>query len=233
MTTVPEPKPMPDWLERWWGDKTPEQIQSIAASDGRILWPDWLKKRLAAGQAAEVPCWLRVPNPLEKMLAVVETNKQVADAFGVDKAKRPITQVEAKLLLNEDAYNELHSCILMAWCILEMKPNGQHGLMFLPQTIVRECGMLTLYDLYDRLRLYGGLEDVRINELTPEIMNGLIKRIARCMSSDPLYDCSGALSALVVVGMAQEIETLRKQVAALQARGDSSSESPSTSTPDT
>lgn len=231
---LPEPPPIPEFLLRWWTDKTPEQIQSIAASDDRILWPDWLKIRVEHGQVKEIPCWLRVPNPIEKLQAIVATNLKVAKMCGVDPKKLPITRTEAMLLVGEDAYNEMHSSILMSFCILELKQDGKtHGPRYLPDLILNSVSMLTLYDLYDRLQLYAGLEDVRINELTPEIMNGMIRQISRCMSSAPLRDCSGALSDLIVVGMAQEIEALRKQVAALRAPSDSSSESPSTSTPDT
>lgn len=237
---LPDPPPVPEWLLRWWTDKTPEQIASLVASDGRLLWPDWLKIRIEGGQVKEIPCWLRVPDPLEKMQAIVQTNMQVAKMNNVDAKKLPITRTEAILLVGEDAYNEMHSAILMAYCILEKRtvgdekaPRTEYLPRFLPSTVVKGVGMLTLYDLYDRLQLYAGLEDVRINELTPEIMNGIIFQVARCMSSAPLRDCSGALSDLIVVGMAQEILTLRKQVEALRARSDSSSESPSTSTEDT
>lgn len=237
---LPEPPPIPEYLRRWWEDKTPEQLASIAASDGSILWPDSMKIRVEAGGVKEVPIWLRVPGPEEQLKAIVATNMKVAEMAKVDPKKMPITRAEAILLVGEDAYNALHSSLLMAWCIWELKPNlqdrsapGFYGPKYLPQTILRDVGMLTLDDLYDRLALYKGMEDVRVNELTPETFNGIIVQIARCMSSAPLRDYSGALSDLVVVGMAKEILDLRKQVAALRGRSDSSYESPSTSTPDT
>jgi hypothetical protein len=132
-------------------------------------------------------------------------------------------------MIGEVEWGELHSSILMAFCIVEAKPiegreDGARRLMFQPSTIIREIGLSGAYNMYKRVELYRALEDVRINEISPEMLDDIITKLARCMSLAPLYDFSGAVQAAVVVSMAVEIMRLRAS--------SSSSELPSISMPD-
>ena len=222
--------PIPESIARWWRDKTPEQIASIASYDGRILWPETVRKRLAGGGIAETPCYLQMPEPIEKMQAVVATNMEVAKVYKItDPARLPLSREEAVRMIGEVEWGELHSSILMAFCIVEAKPiegreDGARRLMFQPSTIIREIGLSGAYNMYKRVELYRALEDVRINEITPEMLDDIITKLARCMSLAPLYDFSGAVQAAVVVSMAVEIIRLRAS--------SSSSDLPSISMPD-
>lgn len=236
MTIPTPPKPsdeIPEFIAKWWRDKPPELIATIALGH-RLLWPDTLKVRAGAGEVREVPIYLQTPNAIDKMQAVVATNAKIAELFNVPKDRLPLSREDATRLVGETEYGVLHSAYLMAFCIVEHEPikgreDGARRLMYLPQTIIQSVGMASLYDLYNRLELYGALEDVRISEISPELFDGYVKNIARCMSLAPLFGFSGAAFDRFVVMMAERIASLEKQ---LQASGDSSSASPSTSTPD-
>lgn len=232
MPSTPDEPPIPEFLRRWWTDKTPEQIASLAVR-GRILWPETMKIRIEAGAVREVPIYLRTPDPIEKMQAVVAVNAKVASLFKITDPKMlPLSRDVAVGMVGQVEWDTLHSAYLMAFCILEATPikdgpdTGEHRLMFLPQNIIAGAHMSTLYDLYSRLELYQGLEDVRLGEMTPEIFTAVVVNIARCMSLAPLYDLSGVAQRVFQIEMACEIVRLRAQL------GESSSESPSTSTPD-
>lgn len=221
---------VPKFIADWWQDKTPEQIKSIAdPSTKRILWPDLMKIRVEAGGIKEVPIYLVVPNPIDRLQAVIATNAKIAEMFKVDKSKLPLSREDAMRFAG-DEWGFFHNAYLMSFCILEWAPvegraDGMRRHAYLPQTIIQALGMTTILDLYNRLELYAALEDVRISEISPEIFHGFVANIARCMSLAPLFGCSGAVFDRLVVMMAEEIIRLRRL-------GEPSSESPSTSTPE-
>jgi hypothetical protein len=220
--------PIPEFLVRWWRDKTPEQVMSIAAHDGRILWPDTVKKRIEAQGIKEIPCYLAVPTPIERMQAVVCVNAEVARIAKITDPKMlPLSRADAERFVGPSEWEALHTAMQMAFCIYEhatIEGRPERRLMFLPQNIVRDVGMSTLYDINKRVEMYEALEDVRINEWSPEIMDGMVTLVARCMSLAPLRVYSGSLQEKIIVEAFSELARLRS--------GGPSSESPSTSTPD-
>lgn len=221
---------VPKFIADWWQDKTPEQIASIAdPTTKRILWPDLMKIRIEGGGVREVPIFLVVPNPLDRLQAVIATNAKIAELFKIDRSKLPLSTADARSFAG-DEWGFLHNAYLMSFCILEHEPvkdraDGARRHAYVPATIIQALGMPTILDLYNRLELYAALEDVRISEISPEIFHGFVANIARCMSLAPLFGCSGAVFDRLVVMMAEEIIRLRRL-------GEPSSESPSTSTPE-
>lgn len=225
---VAEPPPIPESIARWWRDKTPEQVASIAAHDGRILWPEIAKKRVEGGRIKEIPCYIAVPTPMDRLQAVVATNAEIARLFKItDPHKLPLSRTAAVEMLGETEWVLLNVPHLVSFCLFEATPvegRAERRPMFLPQTIVRELGMSSIWDLHKRLEQYEGMEDVRINEWSPEIMDAMVIACARCMSLDPLRECSGVLQERIMLEAMSELARLRAS--------SESSESLSTSMPE-
>lgn len=220
---------LPEFIGRWLAEKPPEMQDTICIG-GRLLWPETLKRRVDGGRVIEEKCMIRVPTALEKAQAVLETNKQIAEAVAYPPAKRPLTRVVAEEILGPAAYGEMHCATLMAFAIRSFE--APHGAMYHPTLITKEIPLTALYDLFDRLDLYADLEDVRISqEINQEMFDAIVVAVARSASTGPLAVCDGARREQLIVRMAKELAALKSPTPAPETSA-SSSESSETSTPD-
>lgn len=211
----------PSAIVEWFKLKTSAELEAIEHG-GRLLWPDVLKERTAGG-LKERPCMLRVPNVSERAQAYIYANEWVANKAKVDKKERPISRARAQDILGEDAYDSLHTAMLMSFAIREFTP--PHGQMWLPELIVDAVDAPALGDMFTRLDAYSCHEDFRLGDISREDFEVICNEIARTQSILPLAVFAGSVRERAIVRMVEEL------LAARRAMLPSSSAGSSTSTP--
>lgn len=208
-------------IVQWFKLKTPAELEAIE-SGGRNYWPDALKERRPSG-LVEKPCMLRVPNVSERSQAYIMCNEWVAKRAKVDRKDLPISRERAEGILGPEAYDALHTAMLMSFAIREFTP--PYAQMWIPENIIDAVDTIALNEMFVRLDAYSCHEDFRLGDCTQEEFEAILDQIVRTKTILPLAVFAGSKRELAIVRMAEELLELRAMLR-------SSSASSSTSTPD-
>lgn len=195
-------------FHRWIEGREFEELRALEF-EGRLYFPETLKRRGAKGEFVEVPIVLRVPRQEERAKARVDARKW-CEKIGLDPEKNP------------DHLDSFDTLCICARAIRDREP--PHAQHMLPQDLVGTYDVRPLLEMWDRVNFYDRLLDPRPDELDDETFEKLVHQMRKAGNLRPLAAIGGYAQDTFVLRMASELSSF------LTAR--SSAPSPETSTSD-
>jgi hypothetical protein len=204
MTTNDAPLnwPSDDEIPAWLRGKTIDELHAIE-HNGRVLFPEALRRRDEKGRIIETPCLVAIPTDAERAMGRLDAVARVATIT----KKKPTTIEDARALIGADVFENLDTFGILARCILE--PTPPHGRAYLLDVLVETFPPSTLFELYGRLDMLAKLWSPQLDELTEERFWTLVVQIAKVRNLSPLAGIGGLGQVTCVLRMAQTLYDLR------------------------
>ena len=180
-----------DAFHRWIDGAPFEEMQALEF-EGRLHFPETLKRRDAKGKLVEVPITVRVPRQEERAKARVDARKW-CEKIGLDPEK------------NADHLDSFDTLCLCARAIRDAEP--PHAQHMLPQDLVGAYDTRSLLDVWDRVNFYDRLIDPRPDELDDATFEKLVHAMRRAGNLRPLAAIAGSAQDSFVVRMASELSS--------------------------
>lgn len=198
MTTSPN---RPRSVEEWLAGKSPEELDALE-HQGRLFYPDTIKLRgEKPGTWRDHPVYLRVPDPRERALAIVEAIAWVRDQTR-DRDVKTVEQARARL--GQTSWDEVESYHFMSYAIYERTPPTPTRWR-LGDGLMVEVPRGALADLVARVQFLVDLEDPRLGELDGEGLIRVVTAIGEKRNLSPLVALDGASTVQVIMFMAEEL----------------------------
>jgi hypothetical protein len=212
-------------IDRWLEGLDPATIDVIEQK-GRLYYPATRKRRNREGRIEEKRLRLRVPNSLDRTEARLDTCEWIVKRLAARGHKVPdgrLTVKAAEEAVGTLTFSELETKCLLARCLFEDDPKLLDPWQTY-EALDKQVEHAPLLDLWDQLNFWVDQQDVRVSELTEELLLAVIKNIADRRNLSPLLAISGSARDSCLVSMAERLWSSLKR--------SSSSPSTETSTPE-
>ena len=178
-------------FHRWIEGAAFEEMQALEF-EGRLYFPETLKRRNAKGQLVEVAIMLRVPRQEERAKARVDARKW-CEKLGLDPEKNPD---------HADSFDTLCLC---ARAIRDVEP--PHAQHMMAHDLVGAYDTKVLLDVWDRLNFYDRLIDPRPEELDDATFEKLVHAVRKAGNLRPLAAIAGSAQDSFVLRMARDLSS--------------------------
>lgn len=170
------------------GGRTWDELEVSRHVNGRLMFPDELRRRNEKGAIEATKISVCVPMPEDN----VEARVRAAAWFAKKKLDRK---------LDEDLFKEVEQVCLLAQAIRTREE--PHSQAYDAEELAR-FDEASLHDIQERINAYKAILDPRESDVTEEKFWGLVLAVGRTGSVLPLSDIAGRVQPSCVVRMAKE-----------------------------
>lgn len=178
------------FVDEWMKGKTAADFDTIEFG-GRMLWPDKLHRLKKGGEFEEIPICVRVPRYDEELTAIAQAEGMLKEK-GLDRKD------------HEGVFETLEQLCKVAFAIRE--PKAPHAQWQPVENLIssKELGVETreLFGLWQRVELYGRLQDSRIEEVDEPTAVAIAHAVAEVRNLSPLVAIAGEGVDSCVISMA-------------------------------
>ena len=179
-------------FERWLDGADFAELGALE-HEGRLHFPESLKKRNAKGELVEVPIVIRIPRQEERARARVEARKW-CEKIGIDPEK------------DADHLDSFDTLCLCARAIRDVEP--PHAQHMLAHDLVASYDTRSLLDAWDRINFYDRMLDPRPEEIDDATFERLVEAVRKAGNLRPLAAIAGSAHDRFVTRMASELSSL-------------------------
>lgn len=204
-------------FDEWLAHKSASDLETIEF-EGRLMYPDTLKRRGRKDAVIEEPVLFCPANTAELTAATREARNLIAK----DEKRPTLTVEEAKALVGPTRWEEIENVHVLSKVLRYVEPphKPRWGAEFLATAFPRAA----LTEAWDRLEFYTQRDELRLDGLSEEDFVVMVNAIARVKHTGPLVVIDGSARESFVSSMAVRLQSF--------LTSSSSSPSGETSTPE-
>lgn len=184
--------------------KTWEELEAIE-HEGRVLYPDALRRRTAKGEVTEKKVLIRVLRKDERRKAFLEAVKLAQGSGVLPKELADLSNVRAKAI-DDQLFDDLDTLCILARAIRDPEPpHVQHGTA---EDLEHDYDMRSIEELWSRYKVYEDRSDPRLEIVDEKTMWSALRALAKAGHILPLTElASPSQNACILFGASQALHS--------------------------